>query len=407
MKLSPLYALVFGQLLRQSVAQTGNEQIFTAEDLCEGGDACPPFTNSGPAREDYLAAVGLLTGATDEESFEIGYDVLDENQFVEELTIFPLGDAGTIEVTGEIGIYNKVLEGQAGQRFATDGEHYMRIVRFDGFTCLSQRLSINFVVSPTCLSFATIQKSSSTTRFSLENDVNAIGFYLVDVGDWNSTAPTRPTVITTTFQGGNEKTYDIIPNPDPLLANGNAIFWGIIDTEPFDLLQIKAANNDAIGLDQLVAQRTVAPTSTAPVAPITPTTAAPVTSAPAPSPTAPPPVSKGKGFVLQSTYFYPVNKGTKSVKGKGYYQNYHFWNSAPAKGKGVITKGVEVVAKGKGVEVVAKGKGVEVVAKGKGVEVVAKGKGVEVAAKGLPPNYYYKPTKSAKSGGKSHGKRDL
>lgn len=157
MKLSLICALFLGQLLRHSVAQTGNEQIFTAEDLCEGGDACPPFTNSGPVRIDYLDAVGLLTGATVEESFEVGYDVLEENQFVTEIIIPALGDAGEITVTGEddsgsgtIGIYNKVLEGQAGQRFATDGEHYMRIVslgvhcsralRFVSTGCLSSHI---------------------------------------------------------------------------------------------------------------------------------------------------------------------------------------------------------------------------------------------------------------------------
>lgn len=91
-----------------------------------------------------------------------------------------------------------------------------------------------------------------TLTFTLQNPAYAVGFYITDFGDGNSGALSISTSAGDILQ--------IASTPPPKL-NGNALFFGLINTDQnFNQFQLhKTSLNDGFGVDQIYLQSTAVP----------------------------------------------------------------------------------------------------------------------------------------------------
>ena len=190
--------------------------IFFGEDLNPGGTV-PAGGNAQTARNSFLSN---LTGVGNEnfESFGNLTPITGGGINVN----FP-GSSGAITANlagSDGGICNQTIGGNVGNlgcgfsRFATSGNNYLQ--------------------------------NASNMLLTFSDDVAAFGFYGTDFGDING-------VVSLTFTGGAVEVFDV-PSTQGSSADGNLIFWGIIDTDnTFASVNFTASGgSDVFGFDDMV-----------------------------------------------------------------------------------------------------------------------------------------------------------
>ena len=171
--------------------------IFFGEDLNPGGTV-PAGGNAQTARNSFLSN---LTG--------VGNENFDS-----------FGNLTPITGGGINGICNQTIGGTVGNigcgfsRFATSGNNYLQ--------------------------------NASNMLLTFSDDVAAFGFYGTDFGDING-------VVSLTFTGGAVEVFNV-PSTQGSAADGNLIFWGIIDTDnTFSSVNFAASGGgDVFGFDDMV-----------------------------------------------------------------------------------------------------------------------------------------------------------
>tara|TARA_R110002110_G_C13306672_1_gene704892 strand:+ start:252 stop:1007 length:756 start_codon:yes stop_codon:yes gene_type:complete len=188
--------------------------IFFGEDLNPGG-VVPAGGNAETARNDFLSNLSGV-GNQDFESFAHQTSISGGGINVS----FPGGITANLSGS-DGGVCDQTMSGNSGGigcgfgRFPTSGDSYVH--------------------------------NASNMVLNFSTSVAAFGFYGTDFGDINGT-------VTVTLTGaGGVQNFDV-PSTQSTPANGNVLFWGVIDTQnTFSSVNFSASTgNDVFGFDDFV-----------------------------------------------------------------------------------------------------------------------------------------------------------
>jgi len=187
-----------------------------------------PYGNADAARNDFVAAVGAASIAT---------------QDFESFAAMP---PGTNLPASNIGLFANGV----GVTLANSATDYMKISPFIGDLDTHATSGDRFLEAKS-------DQGSTYFTATFDQAVRAIGFYVTDASDWNMFSNVGELrVVLTTASGSLE--LDLTPGFDSTeIVNGNTAFFGVLDNaEPFTSIAIRSdASNggeDGIGIDDVM-----------------------------------------------------------------------------------------------------------------------------------------------------------